>query len=282
MLRLAPSHPPLWRTPTSLQFGPDAVARLDDVAPWQERVLDALVDGIPDAMLVPLARAHGASAADAEAFRTRIGAALAAPSATPTCVRVELPADLGATDADAIVAALIGAGVQVESVTAWTDDSTRLPVVAVAHRLLDPRRAARFVARDTPHVPLELCGDRVSAGPLVVPGVTACLSCLHAHRRDADPSWPLVAAQLLGRSAVSGERALLMEGAVLAARLLQAGPAEVTRSVSVSARSAHRTWHEHRPHAGCLCRSPAGTATADAPAPRRRAPTTPRASARPA
>ena len=282
MLRLAPSHPPLWRSTTSLQFGSDDVARLDDVAPWQEQLLDALTDGIPDAMLIPLARVHGASAEAAEAFLTRIGAALAPPLRAPEGVRVELPSDLSPTDADAIITGLQGAGVRVEAVTAWTDDRARLPVVAVAHRLLDPRRGAQLMARDTVHVPLELSGDRVSVGPLVVPGVTACLSCLHAHRRDADPSWPLVAAQLLGRPAVTGERALLLEGAVLAARLLQAGPAEVTRSVVVSARSVRRSWREHRPHAECLCRSPAGTATVDAHALRRHAPTTPTACARPA
>jgi bacteriocin biosynthesis cyclodehydratase domain-containing protein len=33
-------------------------------------------------------------------------------------------------------------------------------------------------------------------GPLVLPGRTACLRCVDAHRRDRDPAWPAVAAQL--------------------------------------------------------------------------------------
>ncbi|SNQ46042.1 Dinucleotide-utilizing enzyme [Frankia canadensis] len=34
-------------------------------------------------------------------------------------------------------------------------------------------------------------------GPLVVPGVTACLHCQHLHRQGRDPAWPLLAMQLV-------------------------------------------------------------------------------------
>ncbi|MEO6205409.1 MAG: cyclodehydratase, partial [Mycobacteriales bacterium] len=33
-------------------------------------------------------------------------------------------------------------------------------------------------------------------GPLVRPGVSACLRCLDLHRSDRDPDWPALAAQL--------------------------------------------------------------------------------------
>jgi hypothetical protein len=36
-------------------------------------------------------------------------------------------------------------------------------------------------------------------GPLVVPGRTACLTCLDLTRADRDPAWPLILAQLAGR-----------------------------------------------------------------------------------
>jgi bacteriocin biosynthesis cyclodehydratase domain-containing protein len=36
-------------------------------------------------------------------------------------------------------------------------------------------------------------------GPLVIPGRTACLSCLDLTRADRDPAWPLILAQLDGR-----------------------------------------------------------------------------------
>ncbi len=283
MLRLAPSHPPLWRSPSSIQLGPEAVARVDDVAVWQERLLDALVDGIPDAMLLPLAASFGASASDATAFVRRLGGALGRAPEAPPRVRVEVPAELGHAETTTLLAGLRGGGLDVTGCTAWPADAaaaSRLPVVAVAHRLLDPLRAARLVAADTPHVPIELCGDRVTIGPLVVPGVTACLACLHAHRRAADPTWPLVAAQLLSRGAVPTEPALLLEAALLAARLVAGGV--LGASVALSAGSVRRTWRAHRPHAACLCRSPAGSATADARDDRSSAPTTATAFARPA
>jgi len=37
-------------------------------------------------------------------------------------------------------------------------------------------------------------------GPFVVPGRTACLRCVDAHRTDADPSWPLLVRQYAAAS----------------------------------------------------------------------------------
>jgi hypothetical protein len=36
-------------------------------------------------------------------------------------------------------------------------------------------------------------------GPLVIPGLTACLRCLDLARTDRDPAWPLILAQVTGR-----------------------------------------------------------------------------------
>ena len=35
MLRLAPSRPPLWRTDSSVQLGPDGAVLVDEITPWQ-------------------------------------------------------------------------------------------------------------------------------------------------------------------------------------------------------------------------------------------------------
>ncbi len=282
MLRLAPSHPPLWRTPSSIQFGVDGAARVDNVVHWQEQVIGALEDGIPEGMLVPLATGFGASARDAARFAEAIRPALTDDDEAVPTVGVELPADLPYGEAAVFCDGLRNAGVHVGEVRSWRADPEGVPVVAVAHRLLDPRRAAHLAAADAVHIPVELSGDRVSVGPLVVPGRTACLSCLHAHRRDADPQWPLLAAQLLGRPAVPTAPALLLEAALLTARLLRTRPAEGSTSVSVSAASGRRNWRAHRPHERCLCRSPAGIAIADGHDDRSCEPTTARAYARPA
>jgi len=46
-----------------------------------------------------------------------------------------------------------------------------------------------------PHIHVGAFGDHATAGPLVVPGRTSCLRCQHLHRRDADPSWPVLSVQ---------------------------------------------------------------------------------------
>jgi hypothetical protein len=280
MLRLASSRPPLWRTASSLQLGEAADApRLDDIAPWQERVLTALASGIADGLLVPYAVQCGAPIAEAERFREQIAGALATDPGESVRARVEAPADLSTRELDAIVSGLQVGGVTVTAVTRWADDAAGgMPVILVSHRLVDPRRAARLVAADATHLPVELAGDGIGIGPLVVPGRSACLRCRHERRIDDDASWPLVAAQLLGREPVVTDPALLVEAALLAARLLRAGHAGL--AATVSSGSVQRRWRAHRPHARCLCRSPEGIATADAHDDRSCEPTTATAFAR--
>ena len=280
MLRLAPSHPPLWRTPTSVQLGIDDDRPLTGLQPWQERLLDALVSGIPDAHLAPLARELGATEEEANGFLRRIAGALVADAAPPPPVRVELPSDLSQEDENTLLSGMRAAGLHVVDTARWALPPASVPIILVASRLVDPHRAARLTADDVAHLPIELSGDRVVAGPLVVPGETPCIACVHAERRDRDPDWPLVAAQLLARPAVSTDPLLLVEAATLAARMLSTS--DVGRSVVLSAADGQREDREHRPHAACLCRSPEGIWSADAPGSRSAEPTTVTAFARPA
>ncbi len=280
MLRLAPSHPPLWRTPTSVQLGIDDKRLLTGLHPWQERLLDELVSGIPDARLGPLARELGASDVEAAAFLRRIEGSLATDETASPRVRVELPADLGHEDERTLLVGMAGAGLTLADCARWALPPGRAPIVLVAARLVDPHRAARLTADDVPHLPIELSGDRVVVGPLVIPGETACLACVHAERRERDAEWPLVAAQLLARPSVPTDPLLLVEAAALAARMLRTR--DVGRSIVVSATDDRRELREHRPHGSCLCRSPEGIWTADAPDSPSAAPMTTTAFARPA
>lgn len=266
-----------------MQLGTERSIRVDDVTPWQESLLSALHDGIPDAMILRLAKVSGAHADDAAAFVERITPALTVETGVRVRVRVEIPVELPESEAEAIVGALTVAGLDVLGCTRWVinNPDPAVPVLVVAHRLVEPRRAARLMARDVTHLPFELAGDRVTIGPVVVPGVTACLACVHAHRRDLDPSWPLLAAQLLARAPFATELALLWEAGILAGRLLRLGSA-LTASVAVSAADVRRSWHGHRPHAECWCRSPEGIATSGEGDARWPATTTATATARPA
>ncbi len=171
-----------------MQLGPDGSVRVDDVAPWQEQLLDALTEGIPDAMLLPLARTLGANEADAARFVATIGGALAPAPATALPAQAEIPADISFAEADALAHGLRAGGLDAVSMTRWRHDAPdpALPMILVADRLVEPRRAGALLAADITHLPIELAGDRAVVGPLVVPGVTGCLTCLHAHRTDAD------------------------------------------------------------------------------------------------
>jgi hypothetical protein len=56
--------------------------------------------------------------------------------------------------------------------------------------------AAAWSRAGVPHLVATVRGATGVVGPLVVPGVTSCLRCADLHRRDADPGWPHLAAQL--------------------------------------------------------------------------------------
>jgi hypothetical protein len=49
------------------------------------------------------------------------------------------------------------------------------------------------------HLPVVIDEDRVRIGPMVIPGLTPCLTCLDLHRTDWDHAWPALLPQL-GRS----------------------------------------------------------------------------------
>lgn len=258
MLRLADSRPLLWRTATHAQLGADDGVDLDDISPWQEHLVAALVRGIPDAMALPLAAAHGASEPAVAAFLTTIGPALAPPLPPPTQVCVSATADLTFSEQSTLLSALTAGGVDVVA----PPPSRILATLLVAHRLSDPRHSAQLLASDTTHVALVLDGDRVTAGPVVVPGRTACLSCVHAWRAQHDPQWMTLASQLLSRAPAPTHPGLLLEGALLAARMLTQPEAFEGLSVTVTAQNGRRFWRRHRVHPQCSCQSLAGNARA--------------------
>lgn len=288
MPRIDPAHPPLWRTPTTLQFGADPVAVVHDPTAWQQRLVRELERGIPDSAVVPFAEALGAPAHAAEEFVARIRRAFAAPSTHARRVVVQASDDVAGTVLDTVARALAATGCDVVAAQPFDPPggvgTDAAAVVVVAHHLVAPAFAAALMADDRHHLPLVLTGTGAEIGPHIVPGVTACLSCLAAHRRDADASWPTVAAQLIGRPVGEIDPSIVWEAGIVAGRLLsetERNPLrDRTRSLALRAGSLHRSAQRHRPHAECRCRSLAGTGTAAAPV--RLEPTRPTAFARPA
>lgn len=287
MLRLDPAYPPLWRTASALQLGADPTLVVDDPAPWQERLLHELGRGVPEVALEPIARMLGAPPAQARSFVAGISRALESETRSPLArVQLRVPETIATADTEALAGALsaFGAAVEIAPVEAVVYEPVPpgVPVVVVAGHLVDPRHAAALARADIAHLPVVLSGGQVTVGPLVRPGETACLACLDAQRTDDDASWPLVAAQLVGRSSPAFGRALAVEAGIAAGRLLTDAAPRVGRSVTIHAGSARREWRSHHPHERCRCRSLAETATAVEAATPDRATTTATGCARPA
>jgi len=53
-----------------------------------------------------------------------------------------------------------------------------------------------YARRQLPHLLIEERDNALLVGPLVAPAGSPCLNCLDLHRRDRDPAWPALTAQL--------------------------------------------------------------------------------------
>jgi hypothetical protein len=72
-------------------------------------------------------------------------------------------------------------------------------IVLVGHQ--SPAQTAELLRLRMPHLAV-YAGEAIGVvGPLVQPGVTACLRCIDLAKAERDSSWPLILAQLAGRSA---------------------------------------------------------------------------------
>lgn len=122
--------------------------------------------------------------------------------------------------------------------------------------------AGRVHRSGTPHLVAAVRGETGIVGPLVVPGRTGCLRCADLHRRDEDPAWPVIAAQLTATEPpASGSTLICLVTAVTAAvqalAYLDGVDAPVTLDGTLELRSPDlvprlRRWP---PHPECGCRT---------------------------
>lgn len=106
-----------------------------------------------------------------------------------------LHADVGKPYAAAAAAAVRRAATTVDTRALGP---ARVPdvVVLADEPVPSPGDRIRWTARRVPHLPVALRDGTALVGPFVLPGRTACLDCVDRHRRDRDPVWPALAAQL--------------------------------------------------------------------------------------
>lgn len=143
---------------------------------------------------------------------TRVGTPLAAVLAASGVGRVSIRDTGIVTAGDAVVGGLgaadegrpraLAAADAVRRVSPLTDlrppsatSPADLVVLARAWAASDPL-VAEVHRSGVPHLVATVRGQTGVVGPFVVPGFTSCLRCSDLHRRDADPRWPSLAAQL--------------------------------------------------------------------------------------
>lgn len=121
---------------------------------------------------------------------------------------------------------------------------------------------------DRAHLAVSVREGRGVVGPLVLPGVSSCLHCHDLHRRDRDPVWPRIAAQLATDPAgvPPCEAPLAMALAALGAAQALAyldgepGPATLDGTLEVTLpelRVRRRSWQAH-PECPCTLGRPDG------------------------
>lgn len=96
-------------------------------------------------------------------------------------------------------------------VSGWPTDL----VVLTDYLVHDTMLVSGLMDAGRPHLQVRMRDGVGIVGPLVLPGLTSCLSCIDLHRADRDPEWPIVAAQLV-RVAGHGRPATVRATAALA------------------------------------------------------------------
>jgi bacteriocin biosynthesis cyclodehydratase domain-containing protein len=125
-----------------------------------------------------------------------------------------------------------------------------------------PELPGSLAAGGVPHLTASASEAIGVVGPLVVPGQTACLSCVGMARTDRDPAWPLILAQMSGRVPQPAACAAVLVAAVAAqasaqalAFLDRAGPALAVINGTLELVLPDWQWRRHSwvPHPQCRC-----------------------------
>lgn len=82
-------------------------------------------------------------------------------------------------------------------------------VVLSDYLVADPRIVRDLHRAGIAHLLVRVRDGTGLVGPLVIPGVTSCLSCADLHRSDRDAAWPAIAAQLRDIVGVADQATLL-------------------------------------------------------------------------
>lgn len=253
-VRLSPAHPPLWRDEHTMQLGLNDEVILRDLTPGQIDFIHALEGGFPLDAIDRVAAACELTVTEAHQLLERVAAAVEDAPARYNLAVTAVPGSAQTAHLRSFAAAAEDAGVRITE-----DGAVAVVITPVA---LVPRTTARWMADDRVHVPVIISSDAITVGPVIVPGVSACATCLALAQREADPAWAYLVTQLIDRL-TPPPATLFAEAAGLVVRLLREFDASTgtSRAVTISALRP-RSWSTHQPIADCGCQSPGGNVMA--------------------
>ena len=272
--RIDPNLPLVWRSPNELQLGA-ARARvvLTDPGELETGLIAALRHGAGLTALQAIGAGLGGSPEAVSRLLETLAPAFETAARHPDASAADPGGarPLVALDADAFIAEQLAAnlamlGYETAIAADAPVDSVALAVIA-APWVIAPARHLPWLRRDVPHLAVVVDDSGARIGPLVEPGLGACLRCLDLARRDADAAWPVIAAQLAGRPVGASTARTVHDAAALATsvvddRLAHGFTALANASISLAGPGAFPRRRGHRPHPECGCRAPGGSATA--------------------
>jgi bacteriocin biosynthesis cyclodehydratase domain-containing protein len=261
IVRLDPDFPPVWRTPFSVQFGIDRPAVvLQHVSTADERMLGALSVGVPRSGVSMIGLDAGASEQDVRRFLRQLEPVLRQGPAAAETVRATVALAGEGPTLGRISATLAQCGLELHRADidrAATVQFRPDLAVVITHYVLDPGFRGHWLRQDVPHLAITFSDAEVHIGPIIEPGAGPCLYCLELHHTDADPAWPAIASQLLGRLTRSETPLVAAEVAALAARMVMSrvrnGPATEPVSWHLDIATGRVLTRLERPHPACRC-----------------------------
>ena len=183
--------------------------------------------------------------------------------------RADPPADAGRPRALAAADAVRRANLLTDLLPPTGTTSPDLVFLARPWAASDPT-AAGWSRAGVAHLVATVRGATGVVGPLVVPGVTSCLRCADLHRRDADPRWPQLAAQLTAADPPPSGATVtcLLTAATAAVQVLgyldgTAAPAALDATLELTPPDLVPRVRRWTPHAECGCAQRADVSTGD-------------------
>ncbi|MGJ8721028.1 hypothetical protein [Salinibacterium amurskyense] len=280
ILRVDPRLPLVWRSPTSAQFGIDPpVVVLPNVTEAQEKILSALVAGISRSGLEMLASTHPHECNDLIDALSKV---LVATPPQPPSAQVAVLGSGALVDSIAEILSVSGVTVEVAATPHGLSQPDPDLAILVGHFVIPPSVHSHWLRRDIPHLPVVISDSAAEVGPVVTPGITGCLLCIDMHRRDADPSWPAIATQLMGRTSLAETPTLVAEAAAETSRMalhrlgrigytvFDQTPADATSSVRIDHATGRRDESLRFRHPDCGCQHVSNVTSAESDPERRR------------